>query len=349
MPNGQKVTVSLQENITVNEQEEAAAKASHGFDQSASVTIEGYAETVGAEGFIALSQGSREGAGFHEAYHIAEAMAFTEKELRDAKRLISANEEERADEYAKWKLARKKHANFAKLWQKIADVAAKLAGIFGYETKRNIFRKVESGEIYERDNTARNFSRKYSIDASDNSKESFIHRAKNFFSKSRAADTPEYRRMLKGMMEEIAGIKIRYGKMSEDSMEAVYDSFKKVIRAKSANDWERVLPLFAGATLEKLGVEPNEKLNAYISDWIQTGAPNNNSKEAEIFQEAMWGNPEVADQLIDLQEAFRRWDQMNAMERGQNIISWQNQEKTTLTDMCHNAYDQLVYAPRMWG
>lgn len=341
MPNGQKVTVSLQENITVNEQEEAVAKASHGFDQSASVTIEGYAETVGAEGFIALSQASREGTGFHEAYHIAEAMAFTKKELADAKRLISANEEERADAYAKWKLERKKHSNFAKLWQKIADVAAKLAGILGYETKRNIFHLVESGEIYQRDNTARNTSRQYSVNASDNSTSSYKQRVKNFFSKSRAADTPEYRRMLKSMMEEIAGIKIRYGKI-DPQMAAVYDSFKKVLRAKSANDWERVLPLFAGATLEKLGVKPNEKLNAYISDWIQTGASNNNSREAEIFQKAMKDNPEVADQLIDLQEAFQRWDKMDAMERGQNIISWQNEEKTSFSDQLGKAYDQFI-------
>lgn len=325
MPNGQKVTATLHDSLTATDEELSKAKREHGIDQSVTVTVEGYAETVGADGFIALSQGSRKGTGFHEAYHIAEAMAFRKKELADAKRLISANEEERADAYAKWKLERKKGNNFAKLWQKIADVAAKLAGILGYETKRNIFRKVESGEIYRRDNTARDLSRKYSIDSADNGQESYLHRVKNFFSKSRAADTPEYRRMLKGMMEEIAGIKIRYGKI-DPKMAAVYDSFKKVIRAKSANDWERVLPLFAGATLEKLGVKPNEKLNAYISDWIQTGAPNNNSKEAVIFQKAMKDNPEVADQLIDLQEAFQRWDKMNAMERGQNIISWQNQE-----------------------
>lgn len=162
MPNGQKVTATLHDSLTATDEELFKAKREHGIDQRVTVTVEGYAETVGADGFIALSQGSCEGTGFHEAYHVAEALAFTKKELADAERLISPNAETRADEYAKWKLARKKHANFAKLWQKIADVAAKLAGIFGYETKRNIFRKVESGEIYERDNTARNTNRRYS-------------------------------------------------------------------------------------------------------------------------------------------------------------------------------------------
>ena len=181
MPNGQKVTFTFHESITVSDDELSRAKREHGIDQRVTVTVEGYAETVDGEGFIALSQGSRKGTGFHEAYHIAEAMAFTKKELADAKRLISANEEERADAYAKWKLERKKGNNFAKLWQKIADVAAKLAGILGYETKRNIFRKVESGEIYRRDNTARDVTRKYSVNASDNSTSSYKQRVKNFF------------------------------------------------------------------------------------------------------------------------------------------------------------------------
>ena len=124
MPNGQRVTVTLSENITATEEELAAARKAHGIAPGASVTIEGYAETVNGDGFIALSQGSREGTGFHEAYHIAEAMAFTKKELADAKRLISPDEEKRADMYAAWVKDRKNNRNFAKLWQKIKDMAA---------------------------------------------------------------------------------------------------------------------------------------------------------------------------------------------------------------------------------
>ena len=340
MPNGQKVTFTFHESITVSDEELSRAKREHGIDQRVTVTVEGYAEAVDGEGFGALSQGSRKGTGFHEAYHIAEAIAFTKKELADAKRLISANEEERADAYARWKMERKKHSNFAKLWQKIADVAAKLAGILGYETKRNIFRKVESGEIYQRDNTARNLSRKYSVNASDNSNDSYKQRLKNFFGKGKK-DTPSYRRMLKGMMEEIADVKISYGRLDE-GMEAIYKSAQKVIRVRNANDWERVVPLFAGAVCEKIGIKPSKELNHYISDWLQNGAPNNNSAEADTFAKAMRENPDVADQLLDLQSAFMRWNQMDAMEKMQSIISRRETEKTSLSSKLEYAYDQLI-------
>lgn len=77
MPNGQRVTFTFHESIIVSDNELARAKREHGIDQRVSVTVEGYAESVDGEGFVALSQGSREGTGFHEAYHIAEAIAFT--------------------------------------------------------------------------------------------------------------------------------------------------------------------------------------------------------------------------------------------------------------------------------
>lgn len=102
MPNGQKVTVTLHESLEASAEELSKARKAHGMEKDISVTVEGYAETVNGDGFIALSQESRKGTGFHEAYHIAEAMAFTKKELADVKRLISGNEEKRADAYAKF-------------------------------------------------------------------------------------------------------------------------------------------------------------------------------------------------------------------------------------------------------
>ena len=339
MPNGQKVHISIVSEINASEDELSRAKEAHGIDQGAQVSVEGYAEVVGGEGFSAVAQGSRDVTDFHEAYHMAELMAFTKKELRDAERLISPNSEERADEYAKWRKARKKGNNFAKLWQKIADVAAKLAGILGYETKRNIFRKVESGEIYQRDNTARNTSRQYSVNASDNSTSSYKQRVKNFFMGKQ--DAPSHRRMLKNMMEEIADVKISYGKLDEGT-EAIYKSAQKVIRVRNANDWEKVVPLFAKAVCDKIGIKADRALTHYISDWIQTGAPNNNSAEADTFAKAMREHPEIADQLLDLQSAFMRWNQMDAMERMQSIVSRREKEKTSISSMLDYAYDQIV-------
>ena len=109
--------------------------------------------------------------------------------------------------------------------------------------KRNIFRKVESGEIYRRDTgTARDVTRQYSVNASDNSTSSYKQRVKNFFMGKQ--DAPSHRRMLKNMMEEIADVKISYGKLDE-GMEAIYKYAQNVILVRNANDWEKVVPLFA--------------------------------------------------------------------------------------------------------
>ena len=48
------------------------------------------------------------------------------------------------------------------------------------------------------------------------------------------------------MMEEIADIKISYGKLDE-GMEAIYKDAQNVIRVRNANDWEKGVPLFAKA------------------------------------------------------------------------------------------------------
>lgn len=46
------------------------------------------------------------------------------------------------------------------------------------------------------------------------------------------------------MMEEIADVKISYGKLDE-GMEAIYKYAQNVILVRNANDWEKVVPLFA--------------------------------------------------------------------------------------------------------
>lgn len=179
MPNGMKMTVNIKGEITVSDEELADAKEAHNIASDIEVTIEGYEETVDGGAFVALSKGSREGTGFHEAYHVAEELVFTDKEKKDAKRLISPNDEVRADTFAGWKLDRKKGGNFAKLWRKIADFAARMASLAGYETKRSLFLKVESGEMYERGgNVAQNGGRKYSATPKDTEAEqSFLETA----------------------------------------------------------------------------------------------------------------------------------------------------------------------------
>ena len=58
MPNGQKVTFTFHESITVSDDELSRAKREHGIDQRVTVTVEGYAESVGknlhGQGFLAM-------------------------------------------------------------------------------------------------------------------------------------------------------------------------------------------------------------------------------------------------------------------------------------------------------
>ncbi|WP_278947874.1 LPD38 domain-containing protein [Megasphaera elsdenii] len=150
MPNGQKITVDVRNGIAVTDEELAQAKKDHDIDGN--VVVEGYAQTHGKDAYIAVAQGSREGTGFHEAYHIAEKSVLTDKEKAAITKAIP-DAEKRADKYAEWIEARKhgRGTAWGKLFQKIKDFAAKMKKIFtGTETVNNIFRQIESGRVWER-------------------------------------------------------------------------------------------------------------------------------------------------------------------------------------------------------
>lgn len=150
MPNGQKITVDVRNGIAVTDEELAQAKKDHDIDGN--VVVEGYAQTHGKDAYIAVAQGSREGTGFHEAYHIAEKSVLTDKEKAAITKAIP-DAEQRADKYAEWVEARKNGRGTAwgKLFQKIKDFAAKMKKIFtGAETVNDVFRQIESGRVWER-------------------------------------------------------------------------------------------------------------------------------------------------------------------------------------------------------
>lgn len=151
MPNGQKITVDVRNGIAVTDEELAQAKKDHDIDGN--VVVEGYAQTHGKDAYIAVAQGSREGTGFHEAYHIAEKSVLTDKEKAAITKAIP-DAEKRADKYAEWVEARKhgRGTAWGKLFQKIKDFAAKMKRILTRtETVNDIFRQIESGKVWERD------------------------------------------------------------------------------------------------------------------------------------------------------------------------------------------------------
>lgn len=152
MPNGSHIVVDVKNEILLTDEELAQAKKDHHIDDNGNVVVEGYAQLHGKDAYMALSQGSRENTGFHEAYHLAEGAVLTDREKAAIKKAIP-DAEKRADKYAEWVEARKhgRGTAWGKLFQKINDFAAKMRRIFtGVETVHDVFRQIESGEVWER-------------------------------------------------------------------------------------------------------------------------------------------------------------------------------------------------------
>lgn len=163
MPNGSHIVVDVKNEILLTDEELAPAKKDHHIDDNGNVVVEGYAQLHGKDAYMALSQGSRENTGFHEAYHLAEGAVLTDREKAAIKKAIP-DAEKRADKYAEWVEARKhgRGTAWGKLFQKIKDFAAKMRKIFtGVETVNDIFRQIESGKVWERgarDNNERRYA-----------------------------------------------------------------------------------------------------------------------------------------------------------------------------------------------
>lgn len=153
MPNGAKIAVDMRNQIVATQEELNRAKQEHGYNTSDNIVVEGFAETHGKEAYIALSQGSRKGTGFHEAFHVARSMALTDKEKAALDKYYKGDEEKQANAYAEWIEARRNgHGTlFGKLWRKVQDVVKKLQAILTRtENVHTILRKIETGEVWNR-------------------------------------------------------------------------------------------------------------------------------------------------------------------------------------------------------
>ena len=151
MPNGSRFVVDIQNQIALTAEQLAQAKKDHHIQGD--IVVEGYKRQFGKDAYMALAQGSRTGTGYHEVYHAAEDAVLTDKEKAAITKAIP-DAEKRADQYAKWVEARKRGRGTAwgKLFQKIKDFAKKVQAILTRtENAHNVFRKVESGEVWTRE------------------------------------------------------------------------------------------------------------------------------------------------------------------------------------------------------
>ena len=161
MPNGAKVEVQLSPSIEVSDTEAGKARAAHGIKPSVRVKINGRERTIGTTALVELSQLGRKGSAYHEAFHAIYDLCLTEKEKaalhrafdKEAKAQGRDVYEVMADKYRDWMIAKQKgqHTLYGKLWQKVKDAAARLARVVrGADNAGDVFRKVASGEAWER-------------------------------------------------------------------------------------------------------------------------------------------------------------------------------------------------------
>lgn len=165
LPNGAKVRVSIKDKIIVNEKAAERARKAHGVEDDDDILIQGYWQKVSGsdiDGILAVSKESEDGATYHESLHMAMDLALTPKEkkaltdfyTKEAQEKGMDVEEAIANGYAKWRKNRE-NAKFKGVFKKLHDFWHRLKAVFtGIENAHNVMRRIESGEVWERNRDA---------------------------------------------------------------------------------------------------------------------------------------------------------------------------------------------------
>ena len=170
MPNGVKLHVSIKDRIILNAEDEAKARQAHGLNDSNDIVVEGYSRKLDDGSVVVLSAEGSKGTTYHEALHTVRDWCLTEKENADLEKYYGKQaaaqgvsvEEAIADGYKEWKLARAKGSGtlFGKLYKKMSDFIDTVKAIFkGMTDVHEIYKKIESGEIWNRDAQGRFIAR----------------------------------------------------------------------------------------------------------------------------------------------------------------------------------------------
>lgn len=181
---------------------------------------------------------------------------------------------------------------------------------------------------------------RYSLDANDNSTPSLLTRAYNHLTGRK--DAASHDKNVKAMLEDITKMRIRFGKL-DPATEIVFKKFEGVIRARNANEWERVLPEAGRAIADRLQLQPSTAMDNYIAKWLLDEAGNDTSQEATAFKAALKNDTVLSDQLIDLKTLFNERNNREADEIVRSAIQYEKpKERTTLTKAWQNFYDEMV-------
>ena len=181
---------------------------------------------------------------------------------------------------------------------------------------------------------------RYSLDANDNSTPSLFTRAYNHLTGRK--DAASHDKNVKAMLEDITKMRIRFGKL-DPKTETVFKKFEGVIRARNANEWEKVLPEAGRAIADRLNLKPSEDMNNYIAKWLLDEATNDTSQEASDFAAALKNDPVLSDQLVDLKTLFNERNNREADEVVRDAIQYEKpKERTTLTKAWETFYDEMI-------
>lgn len=149
LPNGSHVEVNFTDDtISVDR---AKAQKDYGGTLQGNEKASGKIEMVDKDALITLTMDSPDETISHEAMHLAWNL-LTDRE-RNALLRTYGSEEGAAEGMREWKIRRKmKQGTIAgKIMQKISDMAHKLLSLF-HENDQHVFKKLESGEMWERGN-----------------------------------------------------------------------------------------------------------------------------------------------------------------------------------------------------
>lgn len=159
LPNGQHMQIDVVERIVLDDSQFAKASDDYNGKIGRSDDVLGSIRIVGKNAFMTLTQDNVRGTIDHEAFHYARTHGLTERENTALNKTFKSDEEAMAEAYRKWRISwkeRKIGSEFGKLWRKLYDFAATIGNILGFESKHDIFRKVESGEVWSRESNESN-------------------------------------------------------------------------------------------------------------------------------------------------------------------------------------------------
>ena len=165
---------------------------------------------------------------------------------------------------------------------------------------------------------------KYSI-GNSNSSESLTQKIRNKVSSWLDGKRPNERRgkRITDNLRKLSKHRILYGNV-EGADDIVVDHMQQLIQSRRAYDWEKLLPVVGKEIAKNLKLNPTSEQSNYIADWLLTGALNNTSPEAKLFQKAMRDNPAMAEILQETRDLFQEFADMSASERvGSSIVNQQ--------------------------